>query len=310
MLKATLTYVQRKESLSVASAVATLGEDDIDFLRRHVQELRRAADIQNALLSQFQSGSGIPDLLRGLLTASDDQFVEISAGLAKRLHASMDQTTTPKPGVLAVIVTDVGSGADAASVLKLDAISEAASFMFEAGGQVKLNVLRNLLPAPGDLQKGISVPDPRDTSEAVVIDRNQTAAQYFFNAFELRVSSTPREAEHALAEAIIQNVPQAQQAEALGYAATLSGRAEDVAAQVQERYPAIVVDRRELGTVGVPGGYIRPNKVATHKVRYRGDGIDVLVPHDRLDRISGPTPSEGGWELKVRFSGKPEVQSA
>jgi hypothetical protein len=308
VLRATLTYVRRKEPLSVASALATLGEDDIDFLGRHVQELRKAADLQNALLSRFQSGSGVPDLLRALLTADDDQFLEISAGLTKRLYASMDQATTPKPGVLAVIVTDAAS-ADAASVLKLDAISEAASFAFVAG-QVKLNVLRNLLPAPGDLQKGISLPDPRDTSDAVVIDRNQTAAQYFFNAFELRVSSTPREAEHALAEAIIQNVSQAEQREALSYAASLSGRAEDVAAQVQKKYSSVVIDRRELGAVGVPGGFIRPNKVATHKIRFRGDGIDVLVPHDRLDRITGPAPSQGGWELKIRFSGKPEVQSA
>jgi hypothetical protein len=63
--------------------------------------------------------------------------------------------TNPSVGVLAVVVSGDGQKADTASVLKLDAVSEAASYKF-VGGQVRLSVLRDLLPAPGQLQKGLS----------------------------------------------------------------------------------------------------------------------------------------------------------
>ncbi len=206
MLKATLTFVKRKEPLVTATSLAELDDDDVDFLTRHVAKLRDAANAEDSLLSRFHHGSGLPPLFKKLLTATDPEFIEISASLATRLHALMEQSTKPAPGVLAVIVSGPDDGkSTVASVLKLDAISEAASFHFEKGA-VKLSVLRDLLPAPGQLQKGISWPDPRGASDAVVIDRNQSAAQYFFNAYELQVSSTPAEAERALGAAIVQGV--------------------------------------------------------------------------------------------------------
>jgi hypothetical protein len=53
-------------------------------------------------------------------------------------------------GVLAVIGSGEGDAAEIASVLKLDAVTEAASYKFD-GGQVRLSVLKDLLPAPGEL---------------------------------------------------------------------------------------------------------------------------------------------------------------
>jgi len=69
MLKATLTFVKRKEHLSLAPALAELDADDVDFLTRHVQELRKSADAESTLLSRFQGRSGIPELLGNLLSA-------------------------------------------------------------------------------------------------------------------------------------------------------------------------------------------------------------------------------------------------
>jgi hypothetical protein len=309
MLNATLTFVKRKEPLVTATSWARLDRDDIDFLSRHVNMLRDAAGTEDQLVTRFQQGSGIPALLGKLLVAGEKEFIGVSAGLATRLQESMNQSTTPSPGVLAVIVSGRdGAAPDWASVPKLDAISEAASFEF-AKGQVTLNVLRDLLPAPGQLQKGISWPDPRRAiSDAIVIDRNQSLAQYFFNAYDLQVSPQPAVSERALGEAILQGVGRDKRAEAMQFAATLSGRADVVAAEVKRRYPSVQIDRKDLGAEGALGGYIRPKKVAGHLTRFRGDGIVVTVPHERLGRVTGPEQAAGGWRMIITFASQPEEE--
>jgi hypothetical protein len=309
MLNATLTFVQKKEALVTATSWAELDPDDIDFLSRHVDKLRGAAGAEDQLITRFQPGSGVPGLLGNLLMASEEEFVAISADLATRLQASMDQSTTPSPGVLAIIVSGPQGAAPAwVSLLKLDAISEAASFEFDQG-QVTLRVLRDLLPAPGQLQKGISWPDPRRTaSDAIVIDRNQSLGQYFFNAYELRVSPTPAVSERVLAEAIVRGVDRNKRVQAMQFAASLGGRADEVAAKVKQQYPSVQIDREELGADGALGGYIRPKKVAAHLTRFRGDGIVVTVPYERLDRIRGPEQVAGGWQMTIRFTAEPEEE--
>jgi hypothetical protein len=309
MLRATLTFVKRQVPLTVAAALAELEDDDVDFLMRHVAKLREEAAAESSLLTRFHQGSGVPDLLKKLLDASPEEFVEVSAGLARRLQGSMDQATNPSVGVLGILATGEGERADAASVLKLDAISEAASYRF-VGGQVRLSVLRDLLPAPGQLQKGLSWPDPRDGSDATVIDRNITAAKYFFNAYELQVSATSTQAERALSHAILEHVPAPKRAAAIKLASTLSGPAETVVTEVQKQYPELLIEKSELGAGEALGGFIRQTKVAGHRTRYMGDGIVVLVPWDRLGQVSGPRQAGGGWEMTIRFSGRPQEDTS
>ena len=75
-----------------------------------------------------------------------------------------------------------------------------------------------------------------------------------------------------------------------------------------QRYPSVQIDRNELGADGALGGYIRPKKVAGHLTRFRGDGIVVTVPYERLDRITGPEPAAGGWQMTIRFTAEPEEE--
>jgi hypothetical protein len=306
MLRATLTYLKRKEPLVAPASLAKLDPDDTDFLTRHVNKLRAAASEESAVLSRFQQSSAIPALFGDLLKARPANFIGISADLAKRLQASMDSSTRANPGVLAVITSGAGRTPELVSILKLDAIDEAARFLLKEG-QVKLSVLRDLLPAPGKLQKGISWPDSRATSsDAIAIDRNQVAAGYFFKAYELLVSSTPKEAERALVEALMRDVPPSKFPEAMSDAAALSGPAQAVAAHLKKKYPTLQVDLVTLGPRGTPAGNIRPGKVTSHQTRYRGDGITVTIPHNRLDRVIGPREVAGGWELTIRFSTLPK----
>jgi hypothetical protein len=309
MLKATLTLVTKQVPLAVPTALAELDDDDVDFLVRHVAKLREESAAENSLLTRFHLGSGVPNLLQNLIGATPSDFVEASAGLAQRLQGSMDQATNPSVGVLAVISSGEGSIADTVSVLKLDAVSEAASYEF-VSGQVRLSVLRDLLPAPGQLQKGLSWPDPRPGSEAVVIDRNITAAKYFFNAFELQVSATPAQTEKALVEAISKHIPRPNRAAAVQLASTLTGPAEQVVSALQQQYPNLQVEQPALGAGEGVGGFIRQNKVAAHRTRFMGDGIAVVVPWDRFDQVTGPTEVGGGWEMTIRFSARPREDTS
>jgi hypothetical protein len=70
----------------------------------------------------------------------------------------------------------------------------------------------------------------------------------------------------------------------------------------------VQIDREELGAGGALGGYIRPKKVAAHLTRFRGDGIVVTVPYERLDRIRGPEQVAGGWQMTIRFTTEPEEE--
>ncbi|HEU5001170.1 MAG TPA: nucleoid-associated protein [Actinomycetota bacterium] len=308
MLKATLTYVEKGKPLQTATAMAELDGEDESFLARHADHLRSAAQDENNLLSRFQPDSAIPALLEELLAAEDTRFIAICGALAGRLQASMDQSTNPYPGVLAIVTMGEGDNAESVSILKLDAVTEAARMRI-ARGQVKLSVFRDLLPAPGNLQKGISWPDPR-ASDAIVIDRNPSAARYFFNPYDLLVSRLPREAERALAAAIIRDVPRRQRAAAMEFSSSLSGPAQEVATQVVARYPNVRIDDPALGGGTAPGGNIRQGKVGTHKVRFRADDITVTLPTSRFDRITGPRRVGDHWEITIRFNDQPIEEPA
>jgi hypothetical protein len=83
-----------------------------------------------------------------------------------------------------------------------------------------------------------------------------------------------------------------------------------VAAQVKKQYPDVQVERKELGAQGELGGYIRAKKVARHLTRFRGDGITIEVPYERLDRIKGPHQVGGGWEMRIQFTAQPEEETS
>ena len=99
-----------------------------------------------------------------------------------------------------------------------------------------------------------------------------------------------------------------ERAEAMQFAALLSGRADEVAAEVKQRFPSVQIDSKDLGADGALGGYIRPNKVAGHLTRFRGDGIVLTVPHERLVQVTGPEQTAGGWQMTVTFTGQPKEE--
>ena len=108
------------------------------------------------------------------------------------------------PDCVVAFLTTGSSPADATSLLKLDAEIEAAHLEQTKQG-IRLRVFQDLLPQPGELQKGISWPDPRaPQSDVIVLDHVKagTAAYYFQNAMHIDASARAVDTERALLDAI------------------------------------------------------------------------------------------------------------
>lgn len=302
---ATLTFVSAKEEPFLPPELAELSDEEADFLQRHVDDLRDHADSPDALRSQFEPGSNTQELFENLLKAEGTEVPSLAEVVVTRLVSQMRSTTTPKAGILAVVTSGPEEGPNSVSVLKLEAIHEAAKFERLAKGRIRLEVLRDLLPGPGALQKGVSWPDPRETSDATVQDTNISAARYFFNAVQLMLSPKPAQAEKALAETIVEEVPQEQLSKVLAAAASQSGPGEKVVDAIRQTFSGFKGERRELtGGDGKVAGIVRPGRIASKRLKISGDGIDIVVPFDRLDQVT-EDETGGQWIYTVRMNARP-----
>jgi len=144
-------------------------------------------------------------------------------------------------------------------------------------------------------------------SDAIVLERNASAARYFFNACELDVSLRSNEVEKALQRVLIQ-VPRERRSAVAAEIAQLSGPVEEVAAAIKQREPDISTDLPELGGGGRLGGLVRPGKLAAGRTRFSADGIEVRVPYDLLVRVS--IQSHGaGWQMTIEFTTRPTEEA-
>lgn len=305
MTKICLAYIEPKVEPVLPSAVAALGTDEADYLERHVSALRDRANDADAQRSRFQPGADVPNLFKKLLSADDDTLVEITGIFATRLSNQMKVATNPNAGVLAIVITG-GGEQTYVSVLKLDATHEAASFKQLAQGKVTITLLRRLLPSPGELQKGISWPDPRPTSDAVIRDRNIQAAQYFLNAFQLEVGAKASDTERDLLAAIT-SLPAAEVPKAFQLAATKTGPAETVVAELQTEHPSLEAIRPSLQP-GPRAGIVRPNKIAARRIRLVAEGIEILVNPDYAGLVSWIAEGDG-YVITVRVPTEPKWQA-
>lgn len=302
-----LGVIQARGRTIVDPGVVTFGADEADFLARHVEKVRQVRG--TTVRSRFRRGSGMPSLLDEFRTLDDAQFEASAKVLQDSLGAAMATSTNASDCVFAVVHTvDQGDESGCVTLLKLDAVVEAARMWLKTG-KVTLRVLTELLPEPGKLQKAVSWPDPRAVSDAIVVDTNISHAKYFQAAFELEVSPRSREAEADLTRTIIEHVPPERQSDALGLAAQLSGPMDDILDELAENgFPELDEPARKAAESDVPAGLVRTNKVATKPLVWRADGIEVRFPPSMIDRIVvEPDPDEEGWRIVVSTDTEPTM---
>lgn len=259
--------------------LSELSQEEQDYLGRHVDTLRDRHQDENTVRVQFASGSGTDTYLREAQDCSDEMFVGIAVTMTKSLAEAMARTGNAKDCVVALVTGDVTEGGQHTTFLKLDAKIEAARLQQLQPGKISLKVFKDLLPAPGDMQKGFSWPDPRSPqSELVLFDANRTeVALYFGQAFRLRISRRAIEAEKALVDEIVSQLPPADVSRAAALADE-GGQAEVVVERIRGEFPQFESRRQELGAAGALAGPIRPRQVAQRKAEYYADGIVLKVP--------------------------------
>lgn len=302
-----LGVIQKRGEKVVDPKVVEFGDAEADFLTRHVQKVRTTSEV-SARSVFADTATGITTELEKLLAAGTDKAYEAaSKALQDSLAHAMGTASTARDCVFAVVcATDSPTTDPHVTLLKLDAVVEAARMELIAGGGVTFKVLKELLPEPGKLQKALSWPDPRAISDVIMLDTNVTTAQYFENAFQVRVSSRSTEAEAELARAIRENIPMRSIPAATAAAAALDGPLDDVLTTLADAYGGL----RGVADAAVadpkPAGIVRPNKVAARPLIWRADGVEVRVP-PALARSVTVEPSANGWVITIQTRSQPSL---
>jgi hypothetical protein len=270
--------------------MSTLTDDEQDYLGRHVSYVRSLPANDNTVYCVFRSGSSTRAELQLALTGNDAEFLSVATSMVEALAAAMRASPKAKENCVLGLVTSApttGLTAEHVTFLKLDAKIEAAHLEQAQQGGIQLRVFKDLLPAPGDMQKGVSWPDPRDpTSELILHDTNSgEAALYFGNAFSLSISSKAIETEKALVTQLVKQLGPARASEAVALVDEQGGRADTVVAAVQQRYTEFEPKTRPLGGGGGLAGEIRPHHLGSQKLSFNADGIELKVPVSRIAAV-------------------------
>lgn len=281
--------------------VTLAGPAEQAFISGHVVKVRSHTHARSA----FVPGASVPGMLAGLGQADDARFTAAADSLQQMLVATMKQSTNASDCVTALVQAHDGPGTlEHFTVLKLDANVEAARRDLSQG-VVSLEVLTELLPTPRDLQKGMSWPDPRADSDALLVDTNGANAQYFENAYQVRVSPKSKQAEEELQRAIVTHVPQQDLPQALQAASQLDGPADAILVALAQQHPSLLPVTQPISPPERPSGIVRLNKVAALPVVWRADGVELKVPAHRAADVE-VTPTGGGYTLSIRLDSPPQ----
>lgn len=273
--KCALAVITKRGRDVIPAAWNDLAEDEADFLERHVVELREHVQEGDAR-GKFTSGSTLQGEFEAALTADREAFVEIANRLVDSLATEMRRVNS-SACVLAFIVEEFLDSSQV-TLLKLDAEIEGARLEQIAGG-IRLRVFDDLLPRPGEIQKGLSWPDPRSPeSDVVLLDRvaHGSATIYLQHAYGIVASPASKAVEDVLRRDLAQlrGDDFERAVEAIGD----GGRVTEVVARVRDRVPHFSTMASHAPADGAPEGYVRASFSAAEPIRYEANGIKLLVP--------------------------------
>lgn len=305
IMKCALGVIQQRGAKVVDPRVVTFGPAEADYLTRHVSKVREAREASARSVFSGAATGTTAQLKTLLSTGSSKTYEGSSKTLQDALAQAMKTSSNARDCVFAIVrAADASGAAPHVTLLKLDAVVEAARMRLIAGGGVTFKVLKDLLPEPGKLQKALSWPDPRSVSDVIMLDTNVIGAQYFENAFQVKVSPRSTEAEAELASALHQCVPLRSLPAAVAAAAQLDGPLDVVLTKLATTYPQLQQTAQAVAADPRPSGIIRSNKVAARPVVWRTEGVEVSVD-PTLVRSVTVTPTRDGWSIAVATRTEP-----
>jgi len=283
-----LGVILKRGSHLIDPVVNVLTKEEDDYLSRHVAELRRAHEDDGAIRAKFRVASTTHADLRRAQSGSDDEFLEVAVRMVHSLAATMRSSPRAKEDCVVALLTEPkGAKKPSVTFLKLDARIEAAHLERVKSGGIRLHVFQDLLPAPGDMQKGISWPDPRSPeSDLILVDTNRgDAALYFSNAFSLDISSRAQTTETQLVDELVRQLGPARASKAAALARE-GGKADEIVAKIKTEYPEFEATARSIGGPGGLPGVVRPGALDDRKRVFTADGIELRLPLARFDVVS------------------------
>jgi hypothetical protein len=305
--KCALGVIQERGAKIVDPKLVKFGVDEADFLRRHVEKVRATSDVSARSVFSSTATGTISKLDRLLTTGSAKAYEAAAKALQDSLAQAMKTASNARDCVFAVVRAADSSKTDPyVTLLKLDAVVEAARMRLIAGGGVTFTVLKELLPEPGKLQKALSWPDPRSISDVIMLDTNVVGAQYFENAFQVRVSPRSTSAEAELARVLQENVPLASLPAAVAAAAELDGPLDKVLETLAEDYDELQDVATAAASDPQPAGIVRRNKVAARPLVWRADGVELRVDAALADSVT-VEQSPAGWRIIVTTRTQPSL---
>lgn len=250
------------------------------------------------------------DRFEALRVGPDEDFLAAADELAHSLSKEMSHVNA-KDGVLVCVTYEDSDGARYGAALKLQVVSDHGAVLEKlASGETVLSAIHQVLDRPGELQKGIIVPDPRSASAAVVGDKaNATEARYFLLAMGVEAEQHAKKALSEVATALLSHVDSAKQGEMLGnLMAADTGPVAQVA--VAAAKGLIAPEVVEL-VVGELEGRERPIRLvdtrAPLKTTISAGGIKITLWASDLDRVTIEPASDGGWLISLRVDSEPDV---
>lgn len=308
VLKCALGVIQKRGHDVVDPAVVTVGPAEMDYLARHIAKVRETTSSGGRSL--FTRNANTPALLETLRTTTfDPHFSATAETLQDSLARTMRTSTNAKDCVFAAVRAAATPDAEPhVTLLKLDAIVEAARMRRLANRGVSFQVLKDLLPEPGKLQKAISWPDPRPASDVIMLDTNFAAAQYFEIAYQVQVSPKSVEAEEQLLRILSSRLPPAALPRAVDDAAAMSGPLDDVLRDLAEDYPQLADAVSQASTDSRPAGIVRPNKIAARNILWKAEGLEVRVSPHLAPRVKKDRTPQGMWTLTIETVDEPIQQ--
>jgi len=306
ILKCALGVLQQRGRTTIPPSVVPVGATEADFLIRHVEKVREHADA--GVRSLFSAHSSTASMLETLVSpsTSDALFEQTSLSLQDALAKTMITSTNAKDCVFAVVLSESDASQRHATILKLDAVVEAAQMKLIGTSGVSFKVLRNLLPEPGQLQKALSWPDSRSASDAILVDTNSTHAAYFVAAYQIEASVRSPEAEQALVSAIASSVAPALIPSAIRDAAQMSGPLDDVVRELAGTYPELGAFAASLEQQTPPAGFVRENKVSSRQFKWTAPGFELRLSSEHVASMEIADERDGMWSVRVLLPDKPE----
>lgn len=278
-----------------------------DFLKDHVNALVRLAVDDNSPLARFTDPVAQAEFEK-LRAGTDQDFLDAAGSLTVRLIGAMDGRSAP--GLLVCVRLRDGERLSAAA-LKLQVVTPNAAVLeaLDSGEEV-LAAAKNVLDAPGELQKGALVADPRDPdSDVVVGDRLPTDAQYFPRAFGIRTEQRAKDGAADLLNALNEQLPDGALTEVARTLPRLSsGAPRAVLEAAAQTVPELTPEMRASAVAALVARRRPVTRVETTtplKEVVTADGITITGSVESMRALRVEAKPDGGWQIVIEVSEYP-----